>query len=200
LLLGSIGLAYGQEPSRFEIFGGYSFADRLQLPLAATSSKNGWEAAFKYNLTSRLGLVAEVDARAGTDFRATQLSGGTTVVLSRPVSTYTFLFGPEVNVYRNRRVAINLRALAGFVLADDSSATVSIFSFDQLTGLENFIATRRFVTNTFSMTAGGNLDVHLVRGLSWRALQPEMQLTRINGQNQANFRVSTGLVFNFGKR
>jgi len=197
LLLSFACFACGQEVSRFEIFGGYSYADRLQLPLAASSSNNGWEAAFKYNLTSRLGLVAAVDGRAGTDFRSTQLADGTAVFLRRPVSTYSFLFGPEVNVYRYRRVSINLRALAGFVHADDSNANVSVFSTNPL---PNFIATRTFVNNTFSMAAGGNLDIRLKGGLSLRAIQPEMQLTRINGGSQPNFRIATGLVYSFGKR
>jgi hypothetical protein len=200
LFLGCSSLAYSQEASRFEIFGGYSFADQLKLPLAFSSSRNGWEAAFKYSFTSRLGLVAEVDGRAGTNVNALSPFNGTNAVISRPVTTYTFLFGPEVNVYRNRRVAINLRALAGVLHADDSSASLSVFAVDPITGQQSFTATRSFETNTFSMATGGNIDVHLGHGLSWRALQPEMQLTRVNGRSQPNFRVSTGLVFNFGKR
>jgi hypothetical protein len=199
-LLGCAGLAYSQEPSRIEIFGGYSYADHLRLPLASVSSKNGWEAAFKYNITSRIGLVAEVDGRAGSDFRSLQPSPGTTVFVRQPVSTYSFLFGPEVNVYRYRRVAVNLRALAGFIHADDSHGNLSVFSTDQLTGKQQFLVDPSFETNTFSMVAGGNLDVRLGRGISWRAVQPEMQLTRPDGRNQANFRISTGLVFSFGKR
>ncbi len=199
-LLGSGSLAYSQEPSRFEIFGGYSYADHLRLPLASVSSKNGWDAAVKYNITSRIGLVAEVDGRGGTDFLSLQPSPGTTVFVRQPVSTYTFLFGPEVNVYRYRRVAVNLRALAGFVHADDSHGNLSVFSMDQLTGKQQFLVASGFETNTFSMVAGGNVDVRLGRGFSWRAIQPEMQLTRPNGRSQPNFRISTGLVFVFGKR
>jgi hypothetical protein len=204
LFLGCASLGYSQETSRFEVFGGYTFANHLRLPLSLFSSRNGWEGAFKYNITSRIGLVAEVDGRAGTDFRELSPSTSTTVFLSQPVSTYTFLFGPEVNVYRYRRVAINLRALAGFVHADDSHANVSVFSLvsgpDQVTGQQQFLTTRSFATNTFSMAAGGNVDVRLGRGFSWRAVQPEMQLTRPDGRSQPNFRISTGLVFGFGKR
>lgn len=199
-LLGSASLAYSQEPSRFEIFGGYSYADHLRLPLASVSSKNGWDAAVKYNITSRIGLVAEVDGRAGTDFRILRPSDSTTVFLRQPVSTYAFLFGPEVNVYRYRRVAVNLRALVGFVHADDSHGNLSVFSTDQLTGKQQFLVASGFESNTFSMVAGGNVDVRLGRGFSWRALQPEMQLTKPDGRSQPNFRISTGLVFVLGKR
>jgi hypothetical protein len=200
LFLGCSSLAYSQEASRFEIFGGYTFADHLRVPLAAFSSRNGWEAGFKYNIASRIGLVAEVDGRAGTDYRTLSPSTGTTVFLRQPVSTYTFLFGPEVNVYRYRRVAVNLRALAGFIHADASNANVSVFSTDQLTGQQQFLTTRGFENNTFSMVAGGNVDIRLGRGFSWRVVQPEMQLTRPDGRSQSNFRISTGLVFGFGKR
>ena len=197
LLLGCAGFAVGQEFSRFQIFGGYSYADRMQLPLAATSSTNGWEAAFKYNLTSRLGFVAAVDGRAGTDFRGTQLADGTSIVLVRQVSTHSFLFGPDVNVFHYRRVSINLRELFGFIHADDTNGNVSVFSNNPV---PSFVATREFVNNTFSMATGGNVDFRLKGGLAWRILQPEMQLTRGNAQYQPNFRVATGLVYNFGRR
>jgi hypothetical protein len=199
LFIGCTTLACGQDIPRYEIFGGYTFANQLRLPLAAESSKNGWQAGFKYNIASRIGLVAEVDGRGGEAFRLLEANSATTLFLRQPVSTYTFLFGPEVNVYRNRRVAINLRALAGVLHADQANGGVSVFSTEPLTGQQQFISSRGLENNTFSMVAGGNVDVRLGRGFSWRVVQPEVQLTRINGENRPNFRVSTGLVFGFGK-
>ncbi|HEV2689131.1 MAG TPA: hypothetical protein VGV35_11265 [Bryobacteraceae bacterium] len=199
-LLACACLAYAQEASRFEIFGGYAFSNRPRLPLAAISSDHGWEAAFKYNITSRIGLVAEIDGRTGSDFRVLQPSANLSVFVRQPVSTYTYLFGPEFNVYRNRRVAFNLRGLAGFIHADDSGTSTSVFSTDPITGQQQFVATRSLVTNTFAASLGGNIDVRLGRGFSWRALQPEAVITRPNGREQVNLRVATGLVFGFGKR
>ena len=200
LLLGCAGFARGQEVSRFEIFGGYSYAERLQLPLASTSSLNGWEAGVQYNVTSRLGLVMAIDGRDGTDYRNTLTSDGSTVFLRRPVNTLTFLFGPQVNVFRHGRVSVNLRVLAGFVHSDDTNANVAVLNINPGANVENVLITQTYLNNTFSMSAGGNADFRLKGGLSWRMLQPEMQLTRVDGRSQPNFRVTTGLVYSFGRR
>jgi hypothetical protein len=143
-----------------------------------------------------LGIVAAVDGRAGTDFRSIEFPDQTAVFLDRPVSTYSFLFGPEVNVFRYGRVSVNLRALAGFIHSNNSNANAAIID----NAAQTFLVLQGSNTNTFSMATGGSLDVRLARGFSWRAFQPEMQLTRINGRNEPNFRVATGLVYSFGKR
>jgi len=196
---GCASFACGQDTPRYEIFGDYAFANHLHSPLAAQSSRNGWAAGFQYNITSRIGLVAEVDGRRGETLGLLAANSATSVLVSQPVSTYTFLFGPQVNVYRNRRVSVNLRALAGVLHANQSNGGVTVASTDVTSGQIQFLSSRGLDTNTFSMTAGGNIDVRLGRGFSWRAVQPEMQLTQTNGGPQGNFRMSTGLVFGFGK-
>jgi len=193
-------LAFGQEVPRIEVFGGYAFSHNPGLPLADFSSDHGWETAFKYNLTSRIGLVAEIDGRKGTDFRGLQPSTGLTVFVQQPVSTFNFLFGPEVNVHRYGRVAFHLRGLLGFVHASDNDTHASLFSTDPLTGQQQFLFTRTFITNTFAAAFGGNMDIRLGRGFSWRAVQPEALVLHRNGRDQTDFRVATGLVFNFGNR
>ena len=199
LFLASACLAYGQEVPRIEVFGGYAFSPNASLPLANTNSDHGWETAFKYNITSRIGLVAEIDGRKGTDFRVLQPSTNQSFVVAQPVSTFNFLFGPEVNVYRNRRIALNLRGLIGFVHASDNDTHASLFSTDPITGQQQFLFTRTFITNTFAASFGGNMDVRLGHGFSWRAVQPEAVVLQRNGREHTDFRVATGLVFNFGK-
>jgi len=198
LFFSSACLAVAQDVPRIEVFGGYAFSHNSSLPLAENTSDHGWETAFKYNVLSRLGLVAEIDGRKGTDFRVLQPSTNVSVVVEQPVSTFNFLFGPEVNVYRNRRIAFHLRGLVGFVHASDNDTHASIFS--SLSDPGQFLFTRTFVTNTFASSFGGNMDVRLGHGFSWRAVQPEAVVLNRNGRAHTDLRVATGLVFNFGKR
>lgn len=195
---GCVSPVFSQEASRFELFGGYSFAEHPQLPLSAIPSRNGWEAAIKYNLTSRIGLVAQFDERWGTAFQIIQPSSSTTVFTAEPVKAHTYLFGPEVNVYRRGRVSMNLRGLVGVVHSSDTSTTTSLVS--AFNGQQQLLATHGVSLNHFVAALGGNLDVRLGHGFSWRALQPEVRLTSFNSDTRHNFQVATGLVFNFGGR
>ena len=49
------------------------------------------------------------------------------------------------------------------------------------------------------MAMGGGLDVKLTRSLAFRVLQADYLLTRFGGVTQNNARLTTGLVYRFGR-
>jgi hypothetical protein len=156
-----------QENSRFEAYGGYSFGYQKRDRLSLYGANNGWIGAFKVNLNDRIGVLGEAGGQF--DFGRTA-----------PRRTQTYLFGPEFNALRTRRLAVNFRATAGFIR--DSN--------------EQFFANP---TSAFASSFGGNLDIRLSEHLSWRVLQPEVLFTKFGNRYEPNLRASTGLVFHFGR-
>ncbi len=51
----------------------------------------------------------------------------------------------------------------------------------------------------FAAAFGGNAEVRLTGRLAYRLIQPELFLTRLGAGTQRDLRLSTGLVFLFGK-
>jgi hypothetical protein len=191
-------LAFSQETSHLEIFGGYSFSEQTQAPYSGHAATNGWQAALQFNLTPRIGLIAESSGQYGTPRNAAPEIFGDYVFLPGSLfATYTFLFGPEVNVFRRGRVSINLRGLAGFSRQANPGGTQII--------PENSLGPRVFpvdgpVHYGFTGAAGVNVDLRLKGGLSWRVVQPDVLFTHLEATWKPDYRAATGLVFTFGKR
>lgn len=174
-----------QSTPKVEIFGGYSYlrlAQQTSPPFDA-ANLNGWNASIKLNLTQNIGLVA--------DFSGNYARGCGLCAAPEPGSQHTFLLGPEFKLLERDRFTVNLRALAGIKHA--SSVVLP----------ENGV---RFVygsTNWFAVSLGGSVDYRISDRVSYRIIQPEFLASLSNAgetfRAYPNMRVSTGLVFNFGK-
>ena len=113
----SVGL-FAQNATKVEIFGGYSYFGLGSTTSATTfgldrANLNGWNAAAKFNVTPRIGVVADFSGHYGD--RAVRLPVESNPALQpKPgnMRQHSFLFGPEVRLLTNRRVAVNVRALA----------------------------------------------------------------------------------------
>ncbi len=192
-----------QDTPRVELFGGYSYlrtARDFRGVLAShdTGNLNGWEAAVKVNLWSRLGVVADVAGNYGSingyvptpDAQAFQRGQ----VNHR---LHTFLFGPEFRVTPDdSRWTVNLRLLGGFMKPNEIRARVALGA----TGVEN---ARFLVAGSglqMAAAAGGSLDLRISDRISYRVAQPEVLFIRLGNAFNPNFRVATGLVFRFGGR
>ncbi len=176
--------AAAQETPKAEVSLGFSYIRaNLNNPAVVGPGRtitganlNGGSGSFAYNVTPTLGLVADVGG-----YRIGQI--GNAPVNSTLVS---YLAGPRVSYRHFSRITPFAQTLFG--AAHAGSGALGTAGTD----------------NAFAMTAGGGLDARLTDHLVWRASQVEYLLTRFRDagptrNTQNNLRVSTGLVFQFGK-
>lgn len=165
---------------------------------------NGWDAAAKFNVTPRIGLLADFSGHYGD--RGVQLPAGSNPsVQPRPgdMRQHTFLFGPEFRLLGQDRLAVNVRALAGVARRNTLVAPLSqpVESTPPLIGNPPAPITQVTYTggNGFAASFGGSIDYRINARFSYRIIQPELLLTRFGGSTQPDVRVSSGILFTFGK-
>jgi hypothetical protein len=221
-----------QVTPKLEVFGGYSFM-RLSTrsdPAMDAADVNGWNASIKLNLSSRIGLLADFGGHYGRrGFRPLPLiTGG--IISERPgapfigaspaqaapqivlepgnINQHTFLFGPEIRIFRSDRLTANIHGLAGM-----AHTSGSVFPLrepyqpppDLLGNVPPPITKLSYGSmGWFAASVGGNLDYRITDRLSYRIIQPELVVTFTNSfesiRAYRNLRLSTGVVFTFGKR
>ena len=180
-LLGAVPLAKAQEePSKFDLYGGYYYA-RINVNAkvagiapSATYIGKGGGGQFEYNPKNWLGVVGDLSG-----FYATSAGNG-----AFAGAFLTYLLGPRVN-FRHGKFAPFVQALFGGVRTTDGIA--------QSTGTEN----------NFAMTAGGGIDIKVSRQVSVRPIQAEYFMTKIpDGLNnrQDNLRIGAGVVLCLGRK
>jgi len=169
--------AYAQETApKVDVFAGYSYV-QANPGVTGTDSfhLHGGNANVAYNITNRLGGVADFGGYTNGNI----LSPGRSGTFS------TYLFGPRVSYRHYSRITPFGQVLFGVAHADAASFRTT--------------ATQ----NAFAMTAGGGVDYKLFDHFSIRPFQTEYLLTRFHEgtlpgtRTQNNFRVSTGFVFRF---
>ena len=166
-------LAYGQKTSRLpsiELFGGYSH-------LRFESTTLGF--ADQSNLNGWNGEISLPDLYEGFGIAA-DISGHYT----REMEEYNFLIGPQ---YSFKWKGARLYGHALFGKARDRLRQPGSTQFEP-SNLSRAIA------------LGGGLDFPLGERLSVRVIQADYLTTSAFGINQNNVRLSTGLIFRFGKR
>ncbi len=94
---------------------------------------------------------------------------------AKSTNIVTYLFGPRLYYREDRRVTPYVQVLFGG-------------AYD----------TRRDAS-TLAMSAGGGFDVRVAPHVALRVAQAEYLLTRFGTSTQNNLRVSTGIVFQFGR-
>jgi hypothetical protein len=171
-----------QNPSRIEVFGGYSHVGYYYYPAYqgpwTLSSFNGWEASAAFKLIPHLAAEA--------DFGGLYGPAGNSCCPRDKIQTY--LGGPRVSV-NHRELSLYAHALFGGLRYRTSFGTMPL-TVDADT--------------TFAMAVGGGADLWLKRRFGVRMLQADY-LRNNNpipgyfahpGQHE-NFRISTGVVFRF---
>lgn len=172
-----------QETPVVDLFGGYTYMRANVVAGGQGFNLNGGSGSAAYNLNNWLGLVA--------DFGATHQSGVTGNGLSLTIITYQF--GPRVSWRKNEHLIPFAQLLLGGGHAGGSLYTSSLGA-----GLAPLGA-----SNAFALTTGGGLDWKLNSRIGIRLFQAEYlytQFQNLKNDKQNNFRLSTGLVFSFGKR
>jgi hypothetical protein len=158
-----------------------------------SGSLHGWEAALKWNLKPRLGLVADVSAQYG---KVEGFPPGLLFLESGDLKLHSFLFGPEFRLMQERNLSVNVRGLAGVMRANDLVFERAAL----LDGRESRDFRAVSAETQFGATFGGSLDLRLSDALSWRMAQLDVVLMRFTSTADSNFRVSTGLIYRFGER
>jgi opacity protein-like surface antigen len=173
-------LTWSQDsPSRFQVFGGYSYTPTNFSFLGG--GENGWNAALDINSRKLVGFTADF----AQYFSTFSFGGG---IPNDSSKTYTSLFGPRISVplFRAPKVMPFGHFLIGAAHIHDSSAG-------------------DFSTSTsFAWAFGGGVDFSLTRHLSLRGEGDYLHNHFVTGDNQLQTRVadchgriSTGVVFRF---
>jgi hypothetical protein len=175
--------AKAQDAPKWEIFGGYTFMHSNIVVSGATFNMNGGSGSVAYHLTHWFALVGEVGATHQG------------AVVSKPFSltVTTYEFGPRVTWRNHSHLTPYAQVLIGGGHAGGTLYTSSLG-----TGLAPIGA-----SNDFNFSAGGGVDWKINHAFSVRVGQAEYLHTQFpNGINasQSNFRLSTGVVFTFGKQ
>lgn len=168
----------GCSSNQTNLFLGYAYSNAVDAPV---KNLHGFNASVFHNVTGNVSLGGEVSGAYGSD--QVQVS---TADADVKVTRYTYLFGPQFSTCPGDNVRVFAHTLFGG--AHDSSKTTL------------GAATTDFSANAFAMGFGGGVDVRLNRHFSFRAVQADYIPTRFGGSWQNNFRLSTGLVFRFGKK
>lgn len=184
-------------------FGAYVGYDWIQLnPDTANIPSfhaNGGSGQFMYTFYKGLGAAFE----AGVVSKDT--SNG---ILSNRQSQ--FLLGPRYGYYNHSRFTPFVEALFGASrgsVSIDLNQVQEVFPSSSI-NLPDDVSGRLTASRTqFAMMAGGGLDIRLTeKVISWRLFDADYYLSRPNSLitaqdvNKNNFRLTTGINFNWGKR
>ena len=164
------------------VFGGFSYLrnsrDLFSSP-SGSSDLMGWQASYTYKIVPRFGITADFGGNYASARSSFYGATGT-------YQQHTFLGGPEAKLLTDGRFQVGVRALAGFVSANNPYAD---YRYDYRGDGGR--------TRAFAASFGGNVDVKITDRVSYRLVQPEYLLTRFGNSVQNGFRVSTGFVFRF---
>jgi opacity protein-like surface antigen len=176
--------AHAQEFPRWEAFGGFSYAHvdlGSQANLFGPLSKNyyGVHLGVNFNPYRNFSVVLlDLGVQSGGSRVPPAFQNS-----SNSVDTLQALFGPELKI-RSRKANAFAHALVGI-------------NNTRLFGTNWFGAKDLVDTTNLALGFGGGLDVNWKRYFAIRVLQADYIPTRVQGQWQSDFRVSTGIVFRF---
>jgi len=182
----------GQEKSSVKIFGGASYlrATDLGYPGRSVNTFGGVFSA-TIPVAGRFGIVAEFAVHHGR--RKVTASDAAQLRVER--TTFSYLFGPEVRLFRTGRLEVGARGLLGISRGEFVTPGV----VEVLPGGPRFGPIRSW-ENSFTGSFGGTADLKLSERIDWRIVQPDLFVTRFGSGTQTDFRIATGIVIRFGKR
>lgn len=176
----------GQEYSKLDLFGGYSYMRANPSGGALASfNMNGGEASLAYNANSWLSGVVDIGGyHTSRDITLPCTLTSCPAEQHFEGNTWTYLFGPRLSYRHLGRFTPFGQVLFG--VAHDTS---------------NVLLTSN--QTHFAMTLGGGVDYRLAHRLSLRPLQVDYLLTHFDEfgassrPTQNNLRLSTGVVLHF---
>lgn len=191
--------AWGQDFSRVEVFGGYSYGNfGATRAFEGRNSVNGFNAAVTVNVNRWAGLVSDFSGHYGDSSSTIPLPpilcppGTACVSTARGADRYhNFLFGPQFTL-RKDKVAPFLHALIGGSHFNETRITTIVLPPPGIPPVFRFSVS----STNFAFATGGGVDYKLTERIAWR-VQADYLQTQINRRTQNDLRTSTGLAFHF---
>lgn len=187
--------ASAQEVPRVELFGAFSYANGSFG--GGRRNLNGWNASATINLNRWFGVEGDFGGLYGGGFTQTIPITECPTPSCQPATisfdqyVHTFLGGPRFS-YRRERITLFTHVLLG---GGRLSATTE---FSNIVLPPGFPSRFSSSDSNFVLALGGGVDHAFGRNLAWR-VQADYLQTRFSGGRQDNLRVSTGVVFRFGR-
>jgi len=198
-----------QETPRLEVFTGYSYL-RASDSHSQRVNQNGWDLSVDANFSRSFSLVADISNHYGTKGSAFNPETGVLNPIGTGGKGLSFLFGPQVSYRGTPKVKPFARMLVGGMRASklvlnsaSSGGTGGGFGIVPGPLCNNYLCV--VPATSFAMAFGGGLDVKATDRIWIRAFQADyvrVEITTGYGTvaTQNDLRVSTGIVFRFGKR
>ena len=171
---------------KIEIFAGYSYMNANIVIAGTRFNLNGASGSVAYNFTNWLGVVGDF----GVYGQSNVASQSRSLILS------SYQFGPRVS-WRGHKLVPFAQALFGAGHATGTLYTTSLGNGSAPLG----------ANSGFMLTAGAGVDYKFKPRINIRIIQTEYlysqflnAVTGPNSNHQNNLRISTGVVFSFGKR
>ena len=187
--------AAAQDWPKYETSLDYTFTRFNSATNVPAFSANGGSGQFAYNFNRWFSGVIDLGAVHNGNIHSFKLD--TTVT--------NYVAGPRIAVRSGSRFTPYFQVLFGGVYATSSTAAplAAITQDAGVTPAGTTIRATRQET-AFAMTAGGGLDIKISKHVSFRPIQVEYFLTRLQNlrtfddNNQNNIRYSSGFNFTFG--
>jgi len=187
--------AVAQDAPKADLFLGYSGLRANSARNIPAFTNNGGLGTFAWNFTKNVAFEFEFGGYHNGNIHNIQFD----------TTEMTYLFGPRFSVSRSRRVMPYFHILFGGIhLTTSLPVTVAPTPLDTNPTTTRIAASQ----DTFAMAAGGGLDVRLSHHVTFRPIQGDYLLTRLedfgqSGQpsqnrNQHNVRWAAGFLFTFG--
>jgi opacity protein-like surface antigen len=181
------------------------------------ANQNGWNASLAYNPSRNFALIADASGHYQSDGRNLQLSwefpdNRNELRIKAESTAYSFLFGPRVQVLGDKKISPFVHALLGI---SRMNRRLTGLHAQSLFGGEVRAPVRQSLTDTgFAFALGGGVDWRCSKRISIRLIQAEYIRTEKEFAYDKSFldpawtkermlnglRVSTGVIFNIGKR
>jgi opacity protein-like surface antigen len=195
--------AIAQDYPQTEVFGGYSFLHsdgRLGSRAPGSTDQHGWNASVTANLNSWFGLTVDFsghyDSTSSTQDLVPPIIPGFpplpafSSTSKSKTNVHSFLVGPTFAYRKTQKITP-----FGHILLGASRQHVHSEIDNSLFGRSTFTAN----DTAFTWAVGGGIDVPLGGTLALRVIQADYLQTRAFGGQSDNARLSTGIVFQFGK-
>lgn len=204
-LLLCVAAASAQETSRVEVFGEYSYLRfNPTIPSLHNRSYNGGGGGAQFNITSYLGIKAELMGYGSTTWSVSFAGGQVTPhgtippgTFSTQANMFTYMFGPVIRIPFSRWHPFGELLFGGSNTNGYGHLTKVIDN-----GGGTITASTSGTQHPFTMALGGGLDVHLSQHLSLRPVELDYMLTRYTNpfsstNNQNHFRYTAGIIYRF---
>lgn len=179
-----------QEDYRVELFGGY-----VNQKGDGTEARKGWIASETVYIRPWIGIIAEF-AGLYRERQSTFFLPLREIRADLDDNQSSYLFGPRFRLLSKKRFTLGAHGLFGVARRESDSFFLVTPPAELDLPPSASVITR--TKTRFSGAVGLSLDLKLSKRVSWR-VQPDWHFVDDRDERIDSFRVSTGIVFRFGR-